>query len=287
MVDSAPGQRLPALAEVLRSRQIQAEPFKDLLAEVLVRGRLRVAFDPSFVGLSFRLRAGEPLRGLDIDYASAFAASLGVQLECVECNWDQCLGLPYFGRTFQEPPVDLIWSALPPAEAFKGLVFSRPYTRHPFVLVRQRGNTGIGGLRDLAGKVLGCGYDPGAFDALEFVGVRWELNRHKPGAVVRLDSLIAYPDPTVIYDAVADGKVDAFFVERPIFHWAASHPNSPWASRLETVPNGLMADEAVYVVGAKASPSTVSLMEKVNEFIEAFEPSAQRREIERLWQGAA
>lgn len=287
VVDAEADQRLPAAAEALRRRHLQVEPFSDLLAEVLARGRLRVAVEPAFVGLSFRLRPGEPLRGLDVDYASAFAAWLGVRIEFVEQTWDQCLGLPYFGRTFAEPPVDLIWSALPPVEAFKGLAFSRPYTRHPLVLVRRRGDTAISGLRDLAGKVLGCGYDPGAFEALEAAGVRWQTNRDRPGAIVRLDSLIAYPDPTVIYDAVADGKVDAFFVERPIFHWAATHGDSPWAGRLEVVANGLVDAQAEYVVGAKASPSTVSLIDKVNEFIAWFAPSAPRRRIEQFWQGAA
>lgn len=285
VVDGDASQRLPALQAALRRRHLQAEPCQDLLAEVRARGRLRVAVEPSFVGLSFRLRAGDALRGLDIDYATAFARWLGVAVDFIEHTWDQCLGLPYFGRSFDEPPVDLVWSALPPADVFKGLVFSQPYTDHPLVLARRRGDTSIGSLRDLPGKVLGCGYDPGAFQALEAAGVRWETNRHAPGATVRLDSLIAYPDPRLIYDAVADGKVDAFFVERPIFHWAATHPDSPWSTRLEIVPNGLVHDEAVYAVGAKDSPGTMSLMEKVNEFLASFQSTPQRAQIERLWQG--
>jgi len=287
VVDAEAAQRGPAITQVLRRRHLQTEPVSDLLDDVLARGRLRAAVEPAFIGLSFRLRPGQPLRGLDVEYAGAFAAWLGVQVEYVEQTWDQCLGLPYFGRTFGEAPVDLIWSALPPVDAFKGLAFSRPYTRHPLVLVRRRGDTGIGSLRDLAGKVLGCGYDPGAFEALDAVGVRWQTNRDKPGATVRLDSLIAYPDPTLIYDAVADGKVDAFFVERPIFHWAVTHRDSPWAGRMEIVANGLFGGEAEYVVGAKASPGAAALLAKVNEFIAWFESSAERRRIEQAWQGTA
>lgn len=285
VVDADAPQRVAGISTVLRRRSLQVAPQQDLLAEIKARGRLRVAVEPSFVGLSFRLRPSEPLRGLDIAYSSAFAAWLGVGIEHVEHTWDQCLGLPYFGRSFNEPPVDLVWSALPPVDAFTGLAFSRPYTRHPLVLARRRGDSSIRGLSGLAGKVLGCGYDPGAFEALEAAGVRWETNRHKPNAVVRLDSLIAYPDPAVIYDAVADGKVDAFFVERPIFHWAATHPDSPWSQRLEIVPNGLVDVQAEYVVGAKASPGAASLLAQVNLFIAQFELSPQRQQIERLWQG--
>jgi ABC-type amino acid transport substrate-binding protein len=285
--EAPPQQRQAALRELLQRRHLPGEPDQDLLAGVLARGVLRVAVEPSFVGLSFRLRAGVPLRGLDIDYASAFAKHLGVGIEFVEHPWDQCIGLPFHGRTFGEPAVDLVWSALPPVDAFKGLAFSRPYTRHPLVLARRRGDTAITGLQSMEGRVLGCGYDPGAIQALEDAGVRWETNRDRPGARVRLASLVTYPDPRQIYDALADGKVDAFFVERPIFHWAASDAQSPWCGRLELVANGLIADEAVYVVGAREGAAAAPLLARVNDFLLQFEATPDRARIERLWQGAA
>jgi ABC-type amino acid transport substrate-binding protein len=247
--------------------------------------RLRVAVEPGFVGLSFRLHPGAPLQGLDIEYAQAFARHLGVQIEFVEANWDQCLGLPFFGRTFREAPVDLVWSALPPVPDFVGLTFSHPYTSHPMVLARRRGDTRVTGLRSLAGCVLGCGYDPGAFDALQAAGVRWQTNRQQPGATVQLGSLIAYPDPTRIYDALADGRVDAFFVERPIFHWAANAPESPWSAHLEVVPNGLINDELPYTVGAPDTPVGRALIAEINRFLDAFAGTPQQRAIEQRWQG--
>lgn len=259
----------------------------DLLSHVLERGCLRVALDPSFVGLSFRLRPGAPLQGLDVAYATAFAAWLGVSIEFVEHHWDQCLGLPFHGRTFDEPPVDLVWSALPPLAAFQGLAFSRPYTWHPMVLAVRSSETEVQGLPDMKDRVLGCGYDPGAFEVLQGAGVRWEANRDQPGARVQLRSLIAYPDPSRIYDALAEGRVDGFFVERPIFHWAANAPGSPWLGRLKLLDNGLVSESFPYVVGAQDSGYARTLLEKVNAFLDAFEASPQRRDLERCWQGSS
>lgn len=278
--------RPPALAEVLRRHHLPLRDDDDLLEAVLRRGQLRVAVDPSFVGLSFRLKPGAPLQGMDIAYASAFAQSLGVGIEFVEQNWDQCLGLPHHGRSFDEAPVDVVWSALPPMEDVRGLAYSRPYTRHPLVLARRRGDVGVSGLADLAGRVLGCGYDLGAMQALEAAGVRWEANRHRPGGRITLGNLVSYPDPKLIYDALVQGKVDAFFAERPIFHWAATHPGSPWSQRIELVPNGLIEDEVVYVAGVKDAPGSASLLARINGFIEQFEATETRAAIERLWQGA-
>ncbi len=279
------GTPATALSRTLNQRHLLLSRDSNAILHIRERGCLRVAVEPGFVGLSFRLRSGAALQGLDIEYAQAFARHLGVQVEFVESVWDQCMGLPYFGRNFREAPVDLVWSALPPAPDFRGLTFSQPYTRHPMVLARRRDDHRVTSLRSLEGKVLGCGYDPGAFAVLQAAGVRWQANRNLPGATVHLGSLIAYPDPTRIYDALADARVDAFFVERPIFHWAANAPESPWSARLKLVPNGLIEDESPYVVGASATPQGQELIAEVDRFLTAFSGTPQQIAIERRWQG--
>ena len=80
--------------------------------------------------------------------------------------------------------------------------------------------------------------------------------------------------------------MDAFFAERPIFHWAATHPGSPWSPRIEVVPNGLIQDALVYVAGVKDAPGSATLLARINGFIEQFEATETRAAIERLWQGA-
>ena len=273
------------VAALLRRHQLPSDAHFDRLDAILRRGVLRVAIEPAFVGLSFRQRAGEPLQGLDVDYATAFARWLGVRIEFVEQSWDQCPDLLYFGRTPHEAPVDLMWSALSPHAGFPGVACSRPYTSMPFILARRRGDTCINGLADLVGKVLGSGNDPSAFAALEAAGVRWQANRDKPGGTVQLANLIAYSDQARIHDAVADGIVDAFAVEQPIFHWAANGERSRWRGKIDILPGNLAGEPWHYCAGVAAASENERLLGKVDDFLRGFLGSPERTAIERKWQG--
>jgi ABC-type amino acid transport substrate-binding protein len=273
------------LGDVLARHHLVADPAHDRLDDVLRRGALRVAIEPAFIGLSFRLRPDEPLRGLDVDYAAAFARWLGVRCELVAHPWDRCVELLDFGRKAGEPPVDLMWSALPPSDAYEGVVFSEPYTHLPYVLARRAGDGRIRSLRDLDGKVLGCINDPAAFATLEEAGLRWRANAERRGGKIRLANLIAYGDQSRIHDALADGAVDAFAVDHPIYHWACTAPESRWRGRIEILPGNLAAVPWHYAVGVKAEPASWRLLAKVNEFIAWFANSPERLAIERTWQG--
>jgi ABC-type amino acid transport substrate-binding protein len=275
------------LEGLLRRQHQPTEAGFDRLDAILARGVLRVAIEPNLIGLSFRQRPGERLQGLDVDYATAFANWLGVRIEFVEQTWDQCPDLLHFGRTSAEPPADLMWSALSAGAVFDGMQLSSPYTSTPLVLVCRHGDTRIHGLSELVGRVLGVGNDPAVFQALEAAGVRWLANQDKPGGKVRLANLIAYSDQTRIHDSVAEGIVDAFAVERPIFHWAASDPGSRWYGKLEILPDNLAAEPWRYCVGVAAGKENARLLAKVNEFLSGFLASPQRSGIEGKWQGEA
>jgi ABC-type amino acid transport substrate-binding protein len=274
-----------ALEAVLAEQHLVADPERDRLDEVLARGAVRIAIEPAFIGLSFRLREGEPLRGLDVDYATAFARWLGVRCEFVTHPWDRCIELLDFGRRVGEPPVDLVWTALPPSESYEGVAFSEPYTHLAYVLARRSGDARVRGLRDLEGRALGCINDPAAFATLEEAGVRWRANADKPGGKVRLANLIAYGDQTRIHDALAEGAVDAFAVDHPIFYWACTAPESRWRGKIEILPGNLAPVAWHYAVGVKAEAASFRLLSKVNEFIAWFARRPERLAIERTWQG--
>jgi ABC-type amino acid transport substrate-binding protein len=284
---SAASDPTPALTQILRRNHLPAEAGFDRLAEIEHRGKVRIAIEPAFTGLSFRLKPGEPLRGLDVDYAKAFAKWLGVEPEFVEHPWDQCTELLHFGRSAEEAPADLVWSALPPNAAYRDVAFSETYTYLHYVLARRAGQTGIRGLGDLEGKVLGCINDPGAFATLEAAGLRWGANAGKPGGKVRLANLIAYSDQSRIHDCLADGLVDAFAVDQPIYYWAATSPDSPWHNRIEIIPGNIAADPWYYTVGVAADAASYRLLAKINAFIREFLRQPARAEIERKWQGQA
>ncbi len=284
---AAPATAEAELAAVLRRNSLPAERDFDRLAAVLKRGTVRIAIEPAFVGLSFRLRPGEPLRGLDVDYAAAFAKWLGVRPEFVEHPWDQCTELLHLGARPNQPPADLVWSALPPNAAYRGVAFSETYTYLHYILARRAGDVAIRGLGDLGGKVLGCINDPGAFATLEAAGLRWGANADKPGGKVRLANLIAYSDQSQIHDCLADGLVDAFAVDQPIYFWAATGAESRWKGKIDILPGNLAADPWYYAVGVAADAASIDLLAKVNEFIRWFQGRPERAEIERKWQGTA
>jgi ABC-type transporter Mla subunit MlaD len=157
------------------------DPGHDQLDDVLQRGKLRVAIEPNFVGLSFREKLGDSLKGLDVDYAQAFASYLGVECEFIEAPWDTCTELLSAGKRYGEPPADVMISALPPSDEYSNIAYSETYTYLNWVLARRKGDDRIKSLADLDGKVLGIINDPGAFSLLEQQGVRWSQNKDKAG----------------------------------------------------------------------------------------------------------
>lgn len=279
------GGLAPALGKLASRHHIVLDRAYDRLDEILLRKRLRVAVEPGFVGLSFRRRPGAPLIGLDVDYAQAFADYLGVEVEFVEHPWDQLPQLLFHGRNPSEPPADVVWSALPPNEGFRGVAYSDTYTWLPFTMARRKGDMRIRTIADLEGKVVGIINDPGAFAVLEKAGLRWTANASKRGGTVRLANLVAYSGQSRIHDCLADGVVDAFCVDLPIYHWASTNPQSPWYGKIETIGGNLAAQPYYYAVGVAADASSCRLLQTINQFLTAFLPSAERRQIEVTWQG--
>jgi ABC-type amino acid transport substrate-binding protein len=267
------------------ARRWNLAPMRDRLEEIKRRGVLRVGVEPGFVGLSFRRHPREDLMGLDVDYARVYAQSIGVTCAFVEYPWDALTGLLHVGTKQGEQPVDVIWSALPPNASYREVAYSETYTYLPFVLARRVGDTRIRKLDDLDGKVLGVINDPGAFEVLEAAGVRWSANRDKPGGKIFLANLVAYSDQGRIHDCLAEGKVDAFCVDLPIYYWACSNPASPWFGKIEILPGNLASKFYYYSVAVAASPASVSLLKSINSFIRSFRSSTRCQQIEQQWQG--
>ncbi|MGF1610944.1 MAG: methyl-accepting chemotaxis protein [Kiloniellales bacterium] len=285
---SAPGDAAVACLEQLMARNdIEGDPAFDRLAAIRARGCVRIAIEPAFIGLSFSLKPGEPLRGLDADYARAFAKWLGVDCEFITQPWDVITELLFAGRAPGEPKADLVWSALPPNQSYRGVAYSETYTCLPFVLCRRAGDESVKGIADLNGKVLGIINDPGAFAVLEGAGLRWKGNEGVPGGKVTLANLIAYTDQSRIHDCLADGVVDAFAVDRPIYYWACNDPASPWHGRIEILPANLSEVPYYYTAAVAAEPANYALLAAVNAFLRWYKGQPERDALERRWQGEA
>ena len=279
------GESASAMERVLVHSGIRSDPDFDLLDDIRARGKLRVAIEPAFIGLSFRLDPSEPLRGLDVDYAKAFADWLGVECEFMEHPWDVVTELLFCGKEPGAPKADLVCSALPPNESYGPVAYSETYTYLPFVLCRRSGDETVRSLTDLDGRVLGIINDPGAFVVLEQAGVRWQSNAGMPGGKARLANLVAYTDQSRIHDCLVEGVVDAFAVDLPIYYWASSDPASPWCGKIEILPGNLSPVPYYYTVAVAAEPGSYRLLAAVNAFLADFKAKPERAEIERRWQG--
>ncbi|WP_289282863.1 MULTISPECIES: methyl-accepting chemotaxis protein [unclassified Methylophaga] len=274
-----------AFDNTLKKLYMVPDPAHDQLDDILRRGKLRVAVEPNFVGLSFRERLGEPLKGLDVDYAHAFAQFLGVECEFIEAPWDMCTELLTSGRNFGEPPADIVISALPPSAEYDNVAYSEAYTYLHWVLARRKDDKRINSLSDLDGKVMGIINDPAAVELLEENGVRWSSNENKPGGSCVLENLIAYSDQSRIHHCLADGVVDAFGVDLPIYHWASKNPSSPWYNKIEILPGNIAKQPYYYTMAVNAWASSYRLLAKANEFINWFKQQNERMAIEKKWQG--
>jgi len=278
-------QMLPTLTKQLDRLKINTDPGFDRLQDIMQRGKIRIAVEPSFIGLSFRQGPNAPLEGLDIDYATAFARYLGVDCEFVETSWDTITELLSVGPSEGESTVDLVCSALPPSDSHRDVAYSETYTCLNWVLARREGDERIRSVADLNGKVLGIINDPGAFTILEELGVRWDANADKPGGKIRLANLIAYNDQARIHDCLAEGAVDAFGVDLPIYYWASSDSASPWRGKIEILPGSLASVPYYYTMGVRAKASSYTLLKAVNDFIAWFKTQPERQKVEKHWQG--
>ena len=276
---------LQNVKNVLARSGYHAADMTDRLATIRQRGLLRVAIEPNALGVSFRTKGGQPLQGLDIDYATAFAKFLGVKPEFIEAPWEVCSELPVAGRVKGEAPVDVLWSQQPPDAAHKHLAFSRPYSALNYVMVRRRNHAQIRSITDMAGKVLGVIADPAGETMFEKLGLRWPGNANKPGGTITLNNLIGISNQSGMYKLIADGTVDAFISDQPLFHWACTHTDSPWHDQLEIVGGNVAPHPWVYAAAVAARASSLSLLRAINQFLAGFENTPEREAIEKRWQG--
>jgi ABC-type amino acid transport substrate-binding protein len=285
LADESEDQHNDLFRKLLSNDGIQHEDSYDRLEAIKSRGVIRVAIEPDFVGLSFRQSDSAELCGLDVSYANALATHLGVRCEFVEAPWDTLTELLYTGPNAGEHPADIVLSALPPSETYEGVAYSETYTYLNWVLARKVGRTDINTLDDLHEKTLGIINDPGAFELLESLGVRWQANKSVPGGRIFLKDLIAYSDQSRIHDCLAEGLVDVFGVDLPIYHWACTNPASRWQGQLEIFSGNIPESPYYYCVAVAAVPASYKLLHEINTFIKAFEKTSDRAAIEKAWQG--
>ena len=122
---------------------------------------------------------------------------------------------------------------------------------------------------------------------LEDAGVRWSANENKAGGRIRLANLNAYSDQSRIHDCLANGVVDAFGVDLPIYYWACTNTASRWHGKIEIIPGNIAPQPYYYSMVVAESASAYRLLKKANAFINDYKNKPERTEIENYWQGTS
>ncbi|MEM6986406.1 MAG: methyl-accepting chemotaxis protein, partial [Pseudomonadota bacterium] len=262
-------------------------PKFDLLDDIRSRGELRVAIAAQSVGTGFRAHRDDPLQGMDIDYAKAFAGWLGVSCRFVETPWESVTQSLIVDPTAKKLPADVAFSALTPSAEYKGVAYSETYTWTRFALIRRSGDTRIQSMEDLDQRTVGA-FDKGAaLAAMRESGLAWPGQADRGARAKRVAGLVAFNDIAMMLDGLVDETVDALLLDLRSYHWATTSRDSPWFAQFDMVDDTLCSDTRYCAAAVSASMASLTLLNAVNTFIEWFLPKQKRKVIEKQWQGAA
>jgi His/Glu/Gln/Arg/opine family amino acid ABC transporter permease subunit len=134
------------------------------LQRIRARGRLVIGTDATYP--PFEYVENGRLQGFDIDLGDAIARELGVQSEWVQMEWAGIFPGLETGK------FDLVITGVTiTEERKKGLGFSRPYFLSGQTVVRRKGDTRIGGAKDLPGRVVAVQQETTGQVAAERIGL--------------------------------------------------------------------------------------------------------------------
>jgi methyl-accepting chemotaxis protein len=256
-------ERLRQLDFARIATQVARHEEEDLLARVRRSGTLRVGVWHGFRGLNFRHHQTGQVVGMEVELLEALGRDLGVRVEMVDAPW---VDLP---KKLKRREFDVLFCALIPSPAYRGLAYSRSYLDMGLVLMRRAGDTSISSPQTLDGKTVAIIADPAARQAIADC-------RITPGELRQV-----YDDD--YYDPVADGVYDAFVIDLPIVYWCANDPASPWYQRIEVVGDPIT--QWIYCAVVRDDPASASLLAEVDSAIGRLKASDRYRSIVERWQG--
>ncbi len=218
---------------------------------------LRVGFSPNYPPICMESE-GEP-RGLEADFAAAFAKELGCGLEIVQMGFDELIPALLDGR------VDILMSGLTvtPTRAYK-VRFTKPYLNNPLVAV-----TRDGWARSYA-------------SASQILAVNASIGvlRHTYGeSFVRKHCMRARVVPIVEYDNVPQDLENnrySIYVDdlAAILDLSAKHPGV-----LEVIPYPLQQQDIAWAV----HPDNASLLSAANATLDKWKANGKLDEMLDQW----
>ena len=218
---------------------------------------LRVGFSPNYPPVCMESE-GES-RGLEADFAAAFAKELGCGVEIVQMDFDDLIPALLDGR------VDILMSGLTitPTRAYK-VRFCKPYMNNPLVAVTR---TGWARSYSSASQILSVNASIGVL-------------RHTYGETfVRKHCMRARVVPIVDYDNVPQELADtrySLYVDdlAAVLDLSAKHPGV-----IEVIPYPLQQQDIAWAV----HPDNASLLSAANAVVDKWKASGKLDEMLDQW----
>lgn len=248
------------LAVWLAGCQAQA-PTSPRIAQVQQAGRLVVAtaITRPFEYHDERTNA---LVGFDVDLANAIARRIGVPVEWKEMGFAELL------PTLQAGKADLVIAAMYITPQRQEIVdFSQPYLDTGLVVVVRADETAIGGLNDLAGKIVGVKESA--------TGARYAARLQAEGVPITVRKYLETSDSL---EELENGYVDAVFNDKlNTLEYIKTHPGVKIVGEVFD-PAGL---------GIAVRQGDRELLDLVNDVLRSLQASGELDRMYTRWIGPA
>ncbi|MBB4827124.1 polar amino acid transport system substrate-binding protein [Sporosarcina luteola] len=221
--------------------------------------QLVIGVDDKFAPMGFRDESNE-LVGFDIDYATAAAEHMGMDVKFQPIDWKTKETELSSGR------IDLIWNGYTITEERKGKVlFTKPYLENAQV-VATLADSPVKELGDLEGKTIGLQALSSAADALEANPIKSKIKKTSEYA----DNVLALTD-------LKAGRVDAVIIDQVVIDYYMSKEEGTF----KVLDESLSPEQ--YGIGVKKGNE--ELLEKLQAALDKMNEDGTAEEISTKWFG--
>lgn len=218
-----------------------------------------IGIDDKFAPMGFRDENNE-IVGFDIDYASAAAEEMGVDVTFQPIDWKTKETELNSGR------IDLIWNGYTITDERKEKVlFTKPYLANSQVIMTLA-DSDISAIADLEGKKVGVQALSTALDA---------LNSNEVSK--KIADLAEYSDNVLALTDLKTGRTDAVVIDEIV----ANYYNTLEDGTFKIVEESLAPEE--YGVGVKKGNE--ALLEKLQKALDTLNENGKAAEISEKWFG--
>lgn len=223
------------------------------------KNTLVIGIDDKFAPLGFRDEKNE-IVGFDIDYATAAAKQMGMEVKFQPIDWKAKESELKSGR------IDLIWNGYTINEDRKGKVlFTKPYLKNSQVIVTLA-SSDLSEIKDLAGKEVGLQSLSSAADALDANPIKSEIK-----------TISEFSDNVLALSDLKTKRLDAVVIDEVVARYYLSKEEGTF----KILDESLAPEE--YGVGVKQGNE--DLLNKLQQALDEINADGTAAQISEKWFG--